>query len=286
MEGCLERPQSLKRGIGARTFVHLKRNFLPLGFRSVGSGEADGDGHGLIGKLAGGNRGQRFLMAAQGEGVALVTRDAEAFGDAFGGKSHAEISVGIMIDEPGIGGNFVAAHGDHGHGLGSACHHDFGAAGHNALRRHGNCLQAGGAETIDGHRRDLDRKSGAKGSDAGDIHSLFAFGHGAAEDDVLNFFGIELGEAIKRAFDGDGGQFIGASGAEGSLVGAADGSADGGNYEDFTHGSILLRLRTSDGGGEVCPTLQTSERQSRRSARSCATGVSCGSGSRHLDRAH
>ena len=42
-------------------------------------------------------------MAAQGEFVALLARDAEALCDSLGGQAHGEIGIGIMIDEPGLG---------------------------------------------------------------------------------------------------------------------------------------------------------------------------------------
>ena len=83
-------------------------------------------------------------------------------------------------------------------------------------------------------------KSGAKRGDAGDVHSLLGFGHGAAEDDIFDFFGIELGHAVESAFDRDGRQFIGTSGAERALEGASYGSADGGGNDDFTHKSLAI----------------------------------------------
>src|SRR5580658_1161886 len=144
-----------------------------------------------------------------------------------------------MIYQPRVGRNFVAAHRNHRHGFSSAGEHDFGGAGHDALGSHGNRLQSGGAEAIDGHRRDLDRKTSAQGGDAGDIHSLFGFGHGAAEDNVFNFFGVKLRHAVKSGLDGDGGQFIGARGTERAFIRSAYGSTDGGNYYDFTHTVIL-----------------------------------------------
>jgi len=60
-------------------------------------------------------------------------------------------------------------------------------------------------KTIDGESRDFDGQSGTERGDAGHVHSLFGFGHGAAENDVFNFLGIKLRHAIERALDGDGG---------------------------------------------------------------------------------
>ena len=78
-------------------------------------------------------------------------------------------------------------------------------------------------------------QAGAQGGDAGDVHALFGFGHGAAEDDVLNFLGIELGHALKRALDREGGEVIGTGGAQGSFVGFADRGTDGTDDYYFTH---------------------------------------------------
>ena len=86
---------------------------------------------------------------------------------ALGGQSHGEIGVGIVRDQPGVGRDLVAAHGNHGHGLDAAGDDDLGSAGHDALGRHGNRLQARGAEAVDGHRRDLDRQARRAGRRCG-----------------------------------------------------------------------------------------------------------------------
>ena len=114
-----------------------------------------------------------------------------------------------MIDEPGVGRNLVAAHGDHRHRFRAAGDDHFGAAGLNSLGGHGDGLQPGRAETIDRHGRDFNGQAGAQGGDARDVHPLLAFGHGAAEDDVFDFFRIELRHAVERGLDRDGGKVVG-----------------------------------------------------------------------------
>ncbi len=111
----------------------------------------------------------------------------------------------------------------------------------NALGGHGDGLQAGGAEAVDGHGRDLFGQSGAQGSDAGNVHSLFCFRHGAAEDDILDFVRIELRDAVERAFDSDRREFVGPGGAESAFVGAPYGRANGRDEDDFTHRMLLYR---------------------------------------------
>ena len=112
-----------------------------------------------------------------------------------------------------------------------------------ALGRHGNRLQAGRAEAVDGHRRDFDRQSGAQGGDAGDVHALLGLGHGAAEDDVFDFFGVKLGHALERALDGDGGQIVGTGGAQRAFEGASDRGTNGGDDYDFTHRDPQLAIK-------------------------------------------
>ena len=147
-----------------------------------------------------------------------------------------------MIDEPRIGRNFVAAHGDHRHRFGAAGDDHLRAAAHDAFGGHGNRLQSRRAEAVDGERRDLDGQARAQRGDAGHVHPLLGLGHGAAQDDVFDFFGIELRHAFERALDGDGGQFIGTGGAERALVGASHGRADGRSNDDFTHKNFSLLL--------------------------------------------
>src|SRR6184192_3686994 len=99
--------------------------------------------------------------------------------------------VGVMIDEPGIGGNLVAAHRHQGHGFSAACQDDLRGPASNALRGKRNRLQTGRAEAVDGHRRSVDRQTGAKRGDARHVHALLAFGHGAAENHVVDFFRLK-----------------------------------------------------------------------------------------------
>jgi hypothetical protein len=96
-------------------------------------------------------------------------------------------------------------------------------------------LQAGRAEAVDGHSAGFDRKSGAECRDARDVHTLLAFRHGAAQNDVVNFLGVDTGNAGERFFDGKRGKVIGARGAKRAFIGAADRSADGGDDDGFGH---------------------------------------------------
>ena len=154
----------------------------------------------------------------------------------FGGEAHAEVGVRIVVHQPGIGRDFVAAHGHHGHGFGAAGDDHFGVAQHDAFGGHGDGLQAGGAEAVDGHGRSFDGQAGAQRGDARDVHALLGFGHGAAEDDVVDFLGVEAGHAVEGGANGDGREVVGARGAQRAFAGLADGGADRtDDYGVFSH---------------------------------------------------
>src|SRR4029077_20321349 len=128
----------------------------------------------------------------------LLASDGELAGDIFSAQAHVDVRVWVMVDEPGIGGGFVPANGHKRHALVSASDDDFGGPAANALGGERDGLQTGGAETVDGHRGGLHGKTGAEGSDAGYVHALFAFGHSAAENYVVDLFGVEGGDAGQR----------------------------------------------------------------------------------------
>ena len=104
---------------------------------------------------------QGFVVAAQGEGVGLFAGDVVVPGDALGGEAHGEVRVGVVLHQPGVGADFVAPHGDHAHGFGSAGDDDFSTASADAFGGHGDGLQAGGAEAVNRHGRGGDGQAGA-----------------------------------------------------------------------------------------------------------------------------
>ena len=208
---------------------------MRFGLLPFGRGEAHRHGNDLVVELAGFDGGNGFLVALHRKLVGHLASDVVTLGQPLGGEAHREIGIGIVRDQPGIGRDFVAAHGNHGHGLDAAGDDGLRAARHDALGSHGNRLQPGRAEAIDGHRRNFDRQSGAQGSDARHVHALLGFGHGAAENHVFDLFGIELRHAFQRALDGHRGQIIGTRRPQGSFVSLADRRAHGTDNYDFTH---------------------------------------------------
>src|SRR5690348_10267137 len=229
VEGGLEFGERFERSVGARAFVGVEIH--SAGVRAIAvavhGSESDFDGDNFDLEFSGGDGGEGLLMALEGKFVGLFARDAVFFGEIFGGEAHAEVGVGIMVHEPRIGRNFVAAHGNHAHGFGAAGENDFGLSGDDAFGGYGDGLQAGGAEAVDGHGGGFDGQSGAEGGDAGDVHALLGFRHGAAEDDVFDLFGIEAGDAGQRRANGDGGEVVGARRAQRAFKSFADGGADG-----------------------------------------------------------
>src|SRR5438094_441406 len=120
----------------------------------------------------------------------------------------------------------------------AASQDDWRGPASNALRGKRNRLQTGRAEAVDGHRRSVDRQTGAKRGDARHVHALLAFGHGAAENHVVDFFRLKPGHARKRFLDGQRGKVVGTRGSQRAFVGAAYGSADGRNNYGFRHGNL------------------------------------------------
>ena len=95
--------------------------------------------------------------------------------------------------------------------------------------------KAGCAEPVNRHSRAFNRQSGPQGGDAGNVHALLGFGHGAAQDHVFDLAHIELRHALKRALDGDGAEIVRPRRPQGSFVSLADRRPDGGYDDYFTH---------------------------------------------------
>ena len=123
--------------------------------------------------------------------------------------------------------------GDVGHALGAAGEDDVGGASADAVGGEGDRLEAGGAVAVDGHGGGGDGQAGAVRGDASDVHALLGLGHRAAQDDVFDLLLGELGDTIKRAIDGGGGEIVRAGRAQGAARCLADGSPDCGGDDDF-----------------------------------------------------
>jgi hypothetical protein len=148
-----------------------------------------------------------------------------------------------VIHKPGVHGDLIATEGNTGHTLGSSGDDYLCGTPADAIYGERDGLETGGAVAIDGHGRGSYGQTGAKACDAGDVHSLLGFGHGASEDYIFDLGLIELREPLQSTADGEGRKVIGAGGAEGSSRSLAYRCADCGGDDDFVHCFDLKELK-------------------------------------------
>jgi len=182
VKGGLEPRERIERGIGARPFVDIEDFGGRLDASAAAVSIRDDcatyfDGHDFILEFSSRDCGKGLLVAAIGKLVGFFARDLMLAGQIFGSEAHTKIGVRIMIHQPGIRRSLIAAHGHHAHRFRAAGDNDFGVAEHDAFRRHGNGLQAGRTEAINGNGGTFHWQTGAQGGDARDIHALFGLGH-------------------------------------------------------------------------------------------------------------
>src|ERR1017187_8577533 len=201
VEDRLELGERFDSGVGARPFVLGEEGFGDFGFPAVGSDPIDFEGHDLLVEPAFGLRVQGVLMAAVGESVGGIARDVVFALHALGGEPHVHVDFGAMVDEPRAGGDLVAAAGHQAHASRAARNDNVRAAGTDAVGGHGDGLQAGTAEAVDGHAGDGVRKAGAEGHATGHVVARFGFRHGATEDDVFDLGGGNLRMLFQKAAD-------------------------------------------------------------------------------------
>ena len=211
--------EDLQRRIAARPFVGGEREgphrrATVVAVRRLGHLYLER--HDLVLEAPGVNRGERALVAAQGERVLLVARDPGLAGVVLGDEPGREIDVRIVLHQGRVRSDLVPAHRDEAHRLGPAGDDGVGPAHHDPLRPVGDRLQAGRAEPVDGDRGRLDRDAGAEAGDAGDVHALLALGHGAAENDVLHLARFDAGSPFQRLGDHRRRQLVGSRGAQGA----------------------------------------------------------------------
>ena len=131
-------------------------------------------------------------MRSVGEGVLIFARYVPLRSHVFGGNTHA-IGDGdmVVLEHRGRHSDLVAHHRHHAHRFGACCDHQIGFAQTDAVSCQSDGLQAGGTESVDGLRRYRLRQAGQQGTDTCHIHALFAFGHGATDDDVIDALGVD-----------------------------------------------------------------------------------------------
>src|ERR1700733_841661 len=187
VEHGFEPGERLKGGVRAGAFVFSEDGFDSLRALAVRADPLEFKGHDFVIELAFGLGAQGVLVTAEGEGVGSLAGDVVFALHALGGETHVHVDFGPVIDEPGAGGGFVAAARDEAHGFGAAGDDDLGAPGAYAFGSHGDSLQTGTAEAVDGDTGDSVGQACAQGHAARHVIAGLGFGHGAAEDYVFDF---------------------------------------------------------------------------------------------------
>ena len=199
-------------------------------------------------------RGRGAALALQREGVLHLARDAVALRDDVGGLDHRHPHLGLMLLEPILvdGRTLVR---DQAAAFEAAGDDRVCFAGHDALRRHRDGLQAGAAEAVDGHARHRDRQAGADRGEARDVLAGRALRHRAAHDDVVDFAGIELG-ALDRVLDHVAAHGGAMRHVEGAAPGLADRRAGGRDDHGFLHGDLCFNNRGIGASQIACRARQ------------------------------
>ncbi|MGX1116202.1 hypothetical protein RKD37_001565 [Streptomyces ambofaciens] len=189
-------------------------------------------------------------VAAQGERVLTLARDAVPLGDLLGRLPHGEQSVQVLhgrVDqapaEPGVGGldavrqRLVGAgqhEGGAAHGLGAAGQHDVGLARGDGAGGGGDGFEAGGAEPVDGGAGHGLGQAREQGGHAGDVAVVLARLVGGAPVHVVDPGGVQRGHVGDQAPDHGGGEVVGPHGGQRAAQ-LADRGAAGGREVDGTH---------------------------------------------------
>ena len=236
-EGRLEGREALVAGLGADDGVALERD--NLGLITVEPGGRDLED--LVVEAAGGLRLAGAALALVGEAVLLFAGHTETGRHVLRGRAHHGVDFGVGGHELEVGRGLVAAHRDHGHGLGAAGDADVDGARPDGLAQLANRLHARGAEPVDGERRDRVGETGQHRRGTGHIHALLRLGHRATEDHILNLGALEVGHRGDRSADGPGGHGVGAGVLQLATLGAGEGGSKGtGNHYALAHRLVSI----------------------------------------------
>ena len=179
--------------------------------------------------------------------VLVFAVDPGEYGDVFGGLTHRDVDVGQRVVFTGIV-PVVSALSGGCRPLGGLVEQRVLGAGQGvraALGEPGNRLHAGGDERVafagldrmEGHPDGLQRRrtvavdGGARqevvaqldGDDAGHVEALLASGQAAAQDQVVDLVGVQLGYLVQRGAHHLGRQVVGPDADQRPFHGAPDG---------------------------------------------------------------
>src|SRR5690606_35744323 len=136
-------------------------------------------------------------------------------GDCFCGESHSPVIILVtFFGDAVIRSWFVTAHWDKAHAFDSACDDAVCHSGLDTRRCESDGFESACAVTVDGHSRDRIRFESHEGYETPDVKSLFGFGHGVSNDNIVDPVFVELWHRCHKVRDGFCREFVGAFEAE------------------------------------------------------------------------
>ncbi|MNZ82899.1 hypothetical protein D3C78_1016110 [compost metagenome] len=271
----LQAGQGFQGGIGAWMLVVLDNGFAFF----VG----DAHRHDLFSEETCGLGGCGTLLATQGEGVLIGTRDLVIVGDVVGGLRHgidAVLGFHQRVDEAPADGGVFELHVARKSGIGLAHHerrtgHRLDAAGNRQLhlaagdgaKGGADSVHARGAEAVQGHTRHAVRQACQQQRHARDVAVVFAGLVGAAEEHLVQQIPLHLRVALDQRLDRYGGQVIGTHAGQGAAE-AADGGTNGIADKYVTH-------QASPGAWPWAAAVRASRSRRALSSTSLGSAVVC-----------
>ena len=183
----------LHRRAFARAFVLAHGDLLgDQAQRLVGHTGRHGDGGDFGIEQASGLGCASLLLAGGAVFVHGFTANVVALGHLLGGLQHAPVDLGLLLGQGQVL-DHVQVHlllhaGD---ALNATSHKHIGLARDDALRCHGNGLQARRAETVDGDARGGDGQTSLQRNLAGDVAARGTLRRGATHDDVVHVGAVD-----------------------------------------------------------------------------------------------
>ena len=204
LEHRFQRSKPFLVGAGPVAFVALEVHglFADLAGLPVLDQHDRGQGDDFIIELAGLLGGGGAQLARQRVFILRLAADVIAPRHGFSGIEHIHVDVGPVLAQPWVLGvrlDLVVGW-QLADDLDAAADADIDLADHDALRDHGDGLQAGRTETVDGCSTDADRHAGAHGADPRHIHAGLALRKSAADEYVFDLAGVDA-RPRHRMFD-------------------------------------------------------------------------------------
>ena len=145
-------------------------------------------------------RGQRVLVAAISELICPFAWDVVLALQVFRRQSHVDIDLGLVVHHPRIGRHALHAHRKHAHAFRSTCHKAIAHTSSNLRHSNSNSFQTRSTIPIDDKSWHFLSKR-AKGNLTTHLQALFAFGIGAADNDIVHLFRIYFWHLCHEVFD-------------------------------------------------------------------------------------